>query len=432
MNLTAKQVDLGILTSLAVINPSSAAIAIRERKISEATFGTPGAAACFTAIRRLVDASDRVHVVRLAAVLKLEDQQAIGGINVLAHICDAAAADRLPSLPELLDFAWQRQRLAHAHDVIAAMVSAIGREDIEGAKSAARAFADEAGVPTSSVIGIAAVAETMRKQLRDRIAGTAPPAVLPTGITALDTMLGGGLPRTLTVIGAEGGRGKTGLAIKISQLMASRGVGNGILSLEDPPEDLFARIVAEQTGFALKSANPDTHPETVAEVDSALNWLATLPISTTRQGRQSMRRIIATMDEMRSRGAQCVWVDNSNEVVLAKHEERNVAMDETLAELREWAVRNQIPVVFVTHLNRDSKRVETERIRRSDFAHSVGFERIARLMLGVRRLETESGAAVMAIDCVKINEHRGGWSIGLHMNQGLPTTNVAQIPEPKK
>lgn len=433
-NLTAQQVDYGILASLATLSPATAREAIDQHRIEHALFQAPGAVEVFCAIRNTIASGDSVHVVRLASAIPAAIQKAMGGPDVLAKMCSPSVVDRLPPLPQLVESARRRQEcnrvLRHAEKTYAAAQLM----DVEGARQGAQQLLEAPLTESNEVFHVSEVSTRIRLQAEGRQAGKEPQSLVPSRIPSLDKRLGGGFPRNLVVIGSEGGRGKSGLAIRISECIARSGTGVGYITLEDAPETLLTRLVDDHPSVCLRTDqfHGATDLKHLDNLHTALGDLSTLPLWMTRHGRVSPRKLLSLADTMRHRGAGVVFIDNSNEMLFDSPEERHRAMDDVLQQLREWAIRWGVPVVFITHLTRDAKRTDADPIRRGDFAHSAGFERIARCMLGVRQVQLRDGHA-MAIDCVKLTEGTSGWSIHLQMSTkaGVPTLFEAPAPPSK-
>jgi replicative DNA helicase len=428
--LTTKQIDYSILGSLAVVSAAAAKDAIEQHHIDHSLFEAPGAAEVFGAMQNLILAGERIHIVRLAAVVPHSVQRVLGGPDILAKMCSPNAMDKAQPLPLLVDHARRRQGLKRARLFLEEGMAALLREDLEGARQSAQKLI-EAPTTTQSdeVFHVSEVSTRIRVKAEGRMAGTSPEEHVSTGIPALDKNLRGGFPRNLVVIGAEGGRGKSGLAIRMAEEAARAGVGAGYITLEDAAETLLSRLVDDHPSVNVGPAlfHATTEARHLNNLHIALADLSTLPLWMTRHGRVSPRKLLSLADAMRHRGAGIVFIDNSNEMLFDSPDERHRAMDDVLQQLREWAIRWGVPVVFITHLTRDARRTDADPIKRGDFAHSAGFERIARCMLGVRQL---NDGQVMAIDCVKLNEGPPGRITFLQMSSkaGVPTLFEAIPP----
>lgn len=82
-------------------------------------------------------------------------------------------------------------------------------------------------------------------KLESEAAGTSAPDFVPTGLTALDHRLDGGLrPGELVVIGARPSMGKSALGLSISLNVAQAGHAVGFMSMEMPTPQVQARAMA--------------------------------------------------------------------------------------------------------------------------------------------------------------------------------------------
>ncbi len=265
MSQTAKQVELGILGSLATLSPRSAAEAIQRHQIGHSLFMSPGTNQLFDAIRNLIAQGGRSHPVVLARTVSADVQRAIGGSEVLAQVCDPDWVDKQPALPLLVDDARRRQAHARARTLIEKMSGHLLRNEPEAVRDCARQLLEEPAADGNEVFHIAEVCSQIQLDAEQRVDGKAESAQLSTGVPTLDRALGGGFPHNLVVIGAEGGRGKSGLAIRMAKAMADGAMPVGYITLEDAAATLVTRLINEHPAVSVRDPAGASFP--------ARNWL---------------------------------------------------------------------------------------------------------------------------------------------------------------
>lgn len=253
--------------------------------------------------------------------------------------------------------------------------------------------------------------------------------VLPTGINALDYLIGG-LQRTLTIIGAMPGVGKSALLASICRNIASRGKRVGLLSLEDDREWLTERVLSEAASVPLfvLGTKPLGKNQLERVTDAGEGVHAILRnILCEDTAAMSPAEVVSAARAMVSRGCEAVLVDHLGEVRLERSQRHDLDILEVLQDLRSIAKTYRVPVVVACHLKRrDGLDVDTEP-RLSDFAFSAAVERCARVAIGLYRPErgkAERGDDEMGVVVLKQTKGPADVSFRLAMNNNSGT--VAQ------
>lgn len=214
-------------------------------------------------------------------------------------------------------------------------------------------------------------------------------AVLPTGIDALDAVVGG-LQPTLTVIGALPGVGKSALVAAIARNLARRGADVGLVSLEDERGWLARRILADEARVSVHAmlTRPLTRDQQ-ERIYEAAGTVANLArrIHIDGRGGLTAAEIVASARVMLSRGVKAILVDHLGEVRVAATERHDLEIGNALSQLRSLAKTYRVPVVVMSHLRRREGGGEYEMPRLTDFAFSAGVERMARVALGLYRVK---------------------------------------------
>ncbi len=133
---------------------------------------------------------------------------------------------------------------------------------------------------------------------------------LPTGFSALDKLLGGGLRPGLYIIGAPPGAGKTTLALQISDHLAAEGHRTLFFSCEMEPQAIAAKTLARMTWDGVPNPAPGTLPQNMRMPNPA-PWTPTEIMYMNSKGEASDR----LLDDARTRHER--W---SRNVTIIPHE----------------------------------------------------------------------------------------------------------------
>lgn len=248
--------------------------------------------------------------------------------------------------------------------------------------------------------------------------------ILETGIEALDFMIGG-LPQTLTIIGALPGVGKSALLVTILRNLASRGVKVGLLSLEDQRQWVSRRLLAEAAAVPLfvvgKKPLARGQQERIQAAGSGVyNALRNIHIDDTSA--MSPAQAVASARQMIARGCKAIFVDHLGELRLERSERHDLDIADALQQLRTLAKTYRVPVVVACHLKRREGMTPEAEPRLTDFAFSAAVERMARLALGLYR----NKKGEMGVCLLKQTEGPAGFSFDLSTSKLYGT--VAQTP----
>lgn len=247
-------------------------------------------------------------------------------------------------------------------------------------------------------------------------------AVVPTGIEALDAVVGG-LQPTLTVIGALPGVGKSALVAAIARNLARQGVDVGLVSLEDERGWLARRILADEARVSVHAmlTKPLTREQQSRVYDAAaeVSKLAKR-IHIDGRGGLTAAEVVASARVMISRGAKAILVDHLGEVRVAMTDRHDLEVAGALSQLRALAKTYRVPMVVMSHLRRREGSGEYEAPRLTDFAFSAGVERMARVALGLFRVRDnvtgERDPEELRCAVLKQTQGAAGVVVSLRMN----------------
>ena len=251
--------------------------------------------------------------------------------------------------------------------------------------------------------------DTLLLELDDVYNGRRVP-VQPTGIEALDAVIGG-LQPTLTVVGALPGVGKSALVAAICRNLAQRQVPVGLVSLEDDRSWLVRRLTSDVCGIGIHAMLTRRLSQAAMEaIGSAAEKAHALGAFIRIDGRGGLTapEVVASARYMLSRGCKAILVDHLGEVrVDLKSQRHDLEIANALSQLRQLAKSYSVPVVVMSHLTRDTGTEYDEPTIKS-FAFSAAVERMARVALGLFRVRDAAGERdKYALKCAVLKQTSG-------------------------
>ncbi len=219
-------------------------------------------------------------------------------------------------------------------------------------------------------------------------AGTAQP-VVPTGLAALDQVIGGWQP-TLTIIAARTGVGKSAALATFIQNVARAGQRAAVFSLEDEGDWLAWRYLAYETGvnqFLLRySKKTDAEWSRVAESPAAFEGWAERVLVDDRPGLTADEVVLAVDDAVANHGVQIVFIDHLKEMDhhAQRRERHDLNIEASLQKLRACQKRHRIPFVIAHQLTEDR---ENKTPTLSDFADGKVIGKMSRVAIALTRAQ---------------------------------------------
>lgn len=212
----------------------------------------------------------------------------------------------------------------------------------------------------------------------------------PTGITALDEIIGGLQSSVLTMVGAFPGVGKSALLATIVYNLARAGVKVGFFSLEDERLWITRRFLSLVSGAPLFNLTMYRLTKQQKEAldlrgRDVYDLLGNIVIDD-RQGLTPAEVATSAKDMILNHGCQVIIVDHLGEMRLERSERYDLDVADALAQLRDIAKRYQLPVVVASHVRRRQGLTVDDAPSLTDFANSSAPERMARVALGLSKV----------------------------------------------
>lgn len=198
-------------------------------------------------------------------------------------------------------------------------------------------------------------------------------AITPTGYTNIDYYVGGLRKGAVMIIAARPGVGKSALMLGIARNIAKRGDCCLIFTLETSAESLIRRAILATT------------PSEIAE----------LPIIVSTSGDTVEAQIVLFRQLQRTHNVKCVFIDY---LQLMRTTERYTSLYQTVTQLskqvKRFAVNEDIPIVLLAQLNRQSESREGKRPHISDLRDSGGIEQDADVIILLHKQEEYTEAII--------------------------------------
>jgi replicative DNA helicase len=230
-------------------------------------------------------------------------------------------------------------------------------------------------------------------------------AGITTGLIDLDEQLGGLHPGDLIVIGARPSMGKTAMLFGMSHAAAEAGFANGIISGEQPANQLGARMLSAASrvpGNAFRTGK--FHEEHWPRLTRGIETLATLPIWILDRGSPSIAEVQRTARRWKQQhGIKALYVDYIQRLA-GKGERRHEVIGETCRGLKSIARDLEIPVIALSQVNREVEKRRPPIPRMGDLSDSSEIEKEADAVITIYREDyyepntKKKGVAQLTVD----------------------------------
>jgi replicative DNA helicase len=214
------------------------------------------------------------------------------------------------------------------------------------------------------------------------------PAVIPTGIEALDAVVGGHEAGILTFLGGLPSVGKGALIAAMLRNLGRGGVRCGLVSLEDPRRNLTARLVAEESGVPLfvllkRRMTPHQKERVGAAFERVYPWLSNIDVDDRKP--MDGAKVAAACRQLVVRGAKVVIVSNLTRIERTRSDRDDLEVQRVLLQLEAVAHNYGVTVIVDAHLKRRAGLELTTEASLDDFAFSAAIERCAKVALMLSR-----------------------------------------------
>lgn len=404
---------LSSLANLAALNLDAAAKLVAAADVRGGDFASPELAAVWEAMALLLREGRLPDLFAVEALTaKRTQRQTL--VRALMAGADAAPAAGAAERVRQLEDAGRRKRLLSSLRAVAEVVKDTARPLEHAVAEAQRALETvQAKAGSASAEGDLLTLVDLLEQVSS---GKREP-VLQTGFGSLDAVIGG-LQRTLTVVGALPGVGKSALLAALVESLALRGRRVGVLSLEDERSWLTHRLVSARAGvplFVLRNKPLGHHQrERVGAAVEALYEPLSRVVIDDRPGMTTDDVLASARDMVLHHRCEALLVDHLGEIRFKRSDRHDLDTSEALRDLRALAKTFGVPVVVLCHLRRREGLDTGAEPRLTDFANSSGVERMARVALALTRPEPD----VLRVHVLKQTNGAAGVSVDLQFVEG--------------
>lgn len=183
-----------------------------------------------------------------------------------------------------------------------------------------------------------------------------PPELIPTGIGVIDRATGGVFKGSAAILGAATGVGKTSMILHaafnniLGRNFRGKQVKSAIISAEDGPDVIGARVIAEFAGVdSLALRRKDLKPEEIARVKDALKQLEHLPLYMIYS--RKLPDILEQIPELAKLGVEIVYMDYIQKI-RGVSDDRRAEVGTVFLEIQDACTRHGMAVVFTSQFPR--------------------------------------------------------------------------------
>lgn len=335
---------------------------------------------------------ERVSITAVATELQRVDRiRTVGGTRGLADLSTGEAVPDHKRVRELAE-------LRRLRDSGAEIVRAASEGDRAKAMTAAQdAERNALGSDTRKVISLGEAAEAEMAFLRERTK-VEQHLVYP-GLEQMFAALGFFSPGDLIVIGADSNVGKSGVALEMLLGCAARGVGCGLVSVEDSSRLTGRRAIAAFSGVSARKMQHNRYTdEDLVVMERAARSLRTMAdrMMFADCTGETEFEVCAAMTQMAARGARMVIVDYLTEVDSSRpFKDYRLAVKWVCKRLKTHAKRLGIVLVVVSQLSRPQDKAVGKRPTKHDLKESGDVTNQADAILLLWRMEESDDALVL-------------------------------------
>ena len=309
-------------------------------------------------------------------------------LGVLRDIVSAAEVSAPESAMErIVDLAESRR----VHGVLVRAVDAAARGDMVQARSLALSV----GEADSHVSIIEHISDSVGHVVLEAMQRK-PSSLSPTGISAVDAMVVGVPPGSLTVIGGGTGVGKTAAALSICLSVQAQGWHAGYISCEDPRDVIGGRILSYESGISGGRIRAGQLVGSEVTLMEAAGRIGKMGVHVAYESGATDVSVIQAMTILvRQHRARVVVVDYV-QCIAAGDSRGDAAHDASrvTSRLKAAAGRLGVALILNSQLSRPKDGEQFKRPHVHKLKESGDIENVADLVLLLWRLSPDDGALV--------------------------------------
>lgn len=411
-----------------------------ENICKEADFYSLANRLIFSAISALSSENKGIDLVSVATRLRETGTlQSVGGAAYIAQIADAT-----PAISNVNEHARRIAKLGQQRRIgeVAARIAAEAKREQRNGWDTQCISSIESCLAIDKEESVVSLRDAVR-EWNDR-----PPenkkAIISTGFQALDNLIGGWRPGTLSFLAGRPGSGKTSLAWSLAMNAARAGVGVFICSEEMLRESIVDRAVSGHTSIDTSTMEKrDFNPHHWKLIAAALAEFSRLPIVIEDEGPQSLASIrrkiqLAARKLKETYGVELglVFIDylqlTTEEGLEARSREE--AISRVSKGFLQTAKRLKVPVVALSQLSRKCDERTDKRPQLSDLRESGSLEQDAWTVVGLYNdaYYNPESARHGIVEAIVLKQRQGG-SVGTaELRWHAPTCCFSDMSAPDR
>lgn len=403
-NLSLEQAAVASFANLAAVDQSRALAMLDEVGTQAQDFADQKLAAVWAVVESIVRDGRQPDFYAVQAKCPTVPRQLLTTVLISDEL--APPKERLLAVRT----GGQRRRIGAALEAVRTLALDPSRPLPEAVSEAQRAL-EAIHLPESQSVTLDDELLRLCDQLDEVARGQREP-VMATGIEGLDAVIGG-LQRTLTIIGALPGVGKSALIAAMVRNLAGAGRRVGVFSLEDERGWITKRLVAADAKvplFVLQnrplgSQQKDRVWSSIEKLHARMRNV----VVDDRPGLTTADVITSARNMIQRHRVEALLVDHLGEIRLTRSDRHDLDIADVLQQLRALAKTYKVPVVVACHLRRREGLTAKDDPRLTDFAFSAAVERMARVGLALSKPKDDT----LRVHILKQTNGMAGGSVDL-------------------
>lgn len=211
---------------------------------------------------------------------------------------------------------------------------------------------------------------------------------IPSGIKTLDNIIIGFHKKSVCVIGARPGIGKTAFMQQINRNLIAQGIKTGIISIEMDAESLLVRDISAMTQInSILIESGTLGVAELAEVENAAERLRKQSYQIDEDSHQTPKKIMATINKWKvQHNIQAILIDYLQLIKGDEPRDKGTMRNDLIIaqiseEFRKFAKSTGTPIILLSQLNRNNEARQDKRPQLSDLRESGAIEQDARQVL---------------------------------------------------
>jgi replicative DNA helicase len=350
--------------------------------------------AAWDAIRNLEAANAPIDVTTIG-----DELAKMGRLDQVGYEWLGLCVLRVPTVTNAIEYARRlkdsaiRQRLVES---LAEVLDQAKKGEITGVEMLGLVLAQASRLDAEQPEDASAIGDVVKRRMRElerledeRRKGGSTLTGFPTGVSVLDSKLGGWQPGIVSIIAARPAMGKSSLGLATADACSSVGNGVHLFSLEDTEAAYADRAMSRASQvpaekirmFDLKRGNIEDLQTAIRSLARRQGWLF--------DGRSGItaEEIVRSVRRRKKDNKTKVVIVDYIQLVRKPHQRMSTheALGETITTLADAAKQDGIAYVVMSQLNREIEKRDDKRPMLSDLRESGSLEERSKCVVGVYR-----------------------------------------------